>query len=279
MNKVKVMIIVLMIIIVISFSLLVLVTVFTGQVGDTPSYKSVSRCDEYAEYIALEKGLEKVHSCEQREVEIEGQKYYFVSLSYGPAMDCPAGCFYTNEEFIIKEDKSEQYPFYSIIDKEQTIRDTITYLRPANSRGAISNRITSKFEDYNFFPIGKFGASIVIIDGEAGWKITSQEYFGNEFIFRTGQERTFAAGGWDVTHIENTINNLEEAQEAIRTSDQSKCKDFEYVSGSKEKWHGQWRFKVDIICNHDVSFYSYGKEYFKRDFTVNIVSSGYIIDG
>lgn len=77
------------------------------QTGDTPSYIDVSSCTDPAQYVIRERKLpsHQIHSCKTEQEYLDGEKFYIVQIEYGPAQDCPAGCFYEHFLAAVRADK------------------------------------------------------------------------------------------------------------------------------------------------------------------------------
>lgn len=53
-------------------------------------------CSKISNFVIKQKKIDDKPSCKEEEYNVGGKSVYFVDISYGPAQDCPAGCFRLN---------------------------------------------------------------------------------------------------------------------------------------------------------------------------------------
>jgi len=65
-------------------------------IGDTPSYIPISSCSQEAQFLINEKDFPTnlIAGCNTTKHKVDRDTFYVVTISYGEAQDCPAGCFY-----------------------------------------------------------------------------------------------------------------------------------------------------------------------------------------
>jgi len=67
-----------------------------GIMGESPSYVDFSSCSEASKFVINKQSFPKdqIHSCTSEKNLINGEEIYYVQISGGAPMDCPAGCIY-----------------------------------------------------------------------------------------------------------------------------------------------------------------------------------------
>ncbi|MCH7902780.1 hypothetical protein IIC68_03435 [archaeon] len=67
-----------------------------GITGDSPSYVDFASCSEASKFVINEKSFPKdqIHLCNSEQNLINEKEVHTVEIQWGPAQDCPAGCFY-----------------------------------------------------------------------------------------------------------------------------------------------------------------------------------------
>lgn len=83
------------------------------QVGDSPSYTKLSSCSETVQFVIRTKAFSEnlIHSCKTSEHTVGDEKFSVVEIGYGPAQDCPAGCFY---DFFVGAVPKDQQTFFEL---------------------------------------------------------------------------------------------------------------------------------------------------------------------
>ena len=77
--------------------------------GDRPSYVDISTCSTNAQLAIQNKHLpvDLIHSCKDERLELDtGEKVNLITIQYGEAMDCPAGCIYETYVGVITQDRT-----------------------------------------------------------------------------------------------------------------------------------------------------------------------------
>jgi len=94
--------------------------------------KTVS-CTGSARAAIEAKNLQDIHFCNVENFDIEGEEFDYMSISYGPGMDCPAGCIYAHYEGLVdSEGKVYDFyalpnPFYALVSKYGTVCASFDY--------------------------------------------------------------------------------------------------------------------------------------------------------
>jgi len=80
--------------------------------GNQPSYVAITACPAQARFAIQHKRLpvEFIHTCEETPLTLDtGEQVTLITIRYGEAMDCPAGCVYQT--------------YFGVITDEQTLID------------------------------------------------------------------------------------------------------------------------------------------------------------
>jgi len=92
-----------------SLILVGIISTFWYYWRQNPSYTSISSCSKIAQLVIEKKNLpqNQIHSCDSKKKIVDGERIYLVDIAYGPAQDCPSGCFYDHFFGIVVVEKNK----------------------------------------------------------------------------------------------------------------------------------------------------------------------------
>jgi hypothetical protein len=181
---------------------------FDYQVGDSVSYVNVSDCPEYSRLVINSKNLKAIHKCEEETIKIDDQNYYYVNLDLGPADDCPSGCIYERQNFLVDKNKLSIIPMPNSHNEREIFSKLNVFLRSNN--GLLSDGIITVLYgiDYPDFESDKsLSAKVGKLRDNFGWVIRSNKFFNGGSVFYFIKDKKYY---WDISNLKTKVSNIDE---------------------------------------------------------------------
>jgi len=123
-------------------------------IGNSPNYKSISRCLTEAQTVINKYGIDKdqVEGCQSKSFKLDGKSVSFIHIEYGVPNDCPSGCFFSHYCAIVEDGKDYPFAFYFTNEKENILKVPVDDSRSADKSVLTgeSHRLASSNEFVEF---------------------------------------------------------------------------------------------------------------------------------